>query len=461
MSSKSSSQSGSAFSPGALREILLSRLGFNEQTPFLLALSGGADSVALLAGLVDAGWQPRAVHVDHGLQEDSGGWADACTRLCARLGVACQIVRVKVDRIGDLGYEAAAREARYGRLREIIRRDEVLLTAHHQDDQAETVMIQMLRGSGLAGLSAMPAVVSFGNGWLARPLLSFRRTALREFLANRGLDWVEDGSNTDFARPRSVLRHRILPQLIEHWPGAVQTLARSARHAAQAQALLDELATQDLSVAEGERGALVVSRLLGLSEARRANLIRYWLRRLGFQLPSEAQLDEILRVVTERPRSGGAMVRWLGATLRRHRDSLVVLPADSAPTIPGNWQPLPWDLVEPLLIEGAGLRLWVQRAIGAGLSLARVAGRPVSVRPRVGGEMCRLAGHRHRRSLKKLLQENDVPPWERPRLPLVYVGDDLAAVADRWVCEPYAARAQEPGVKLVIEDLAHSVSIGR
>jgi len=459
VSSKSSSQSGSAFSPGALREILLSRLGFTEQTPFLLALSGGADSVALLAGLVDAGWQPRAVHVDHGLQEDSGAWADACTRLCTRLGVACQIERVKVDRIADLGYEAAAREARYRRLREIIRRDEVLLTAHHQDDQAETVMIQMLRGSGLAGLSAMPAVVSFGNGWLARPLLSYRRTALREFLMDRGLDWVEDGSNADFARPRSVLRHRILPQLIEHWPGAVQTLARSARHAAQAQTLLDELAAQDLGVAEGERGALVVSRLLGLSEARRANLIRYWLRRLGFKLPSEAQLDEILRVVTERPRSGGAMVRWSGVSLRRHRDSLVVLPTDSAPTSPGTWQPLSWDLVEPLLIVGVGLRLRVQRATGTGLSLARVAGRPVSVRQRVGGEMCLLAGQRHRRSLKKLLQENDVPPWERPRLPLVYVGDDLAAVADRWVCEPYAARAQEPSVKLVIEDLEHRVSI--
>jgi tRNA(Ile)-lysidine synthase len=447
---KSSNPHGDVFSPDALGGILGSRLGFATNTPFVVALSGGGDSVALLNALNEAGWRARAVHVDHRLHPDSGRWADACAALCSKLGVSCQIEQVRVTEIPERGYEAAAREARYARLREVLGAGEVLLTAHHQDDQAETVLLQMLRGAGVAGMSAMPAVAPFGPGRLARPLLSFRRAALRAYLAAKGVAWIEDESNQDLARSRNIVRHRVLPRMTEHWPGTIATLARSARHAAQAQTLLDELAAQDVAAVHCGRGGLAMSQLVRLSVARQANLIRFWLRRRGLALPSEAQLGEILRIVADRPRSGLAVVQWPGATVRRYRDSLV---ASDACVAPVEWDPQEWDLSAPLVIVAAGVRLRSKPATGTGLSLARLAGRPVSVRPRVGGEMCRLAGNRYRRSLKKLLQESAVPPWERARLPLLYIGDDLAAVGDRWVCEPYAALASEPSVRLLVEDV--------
>jgi tRNA(Ile)-lysidine synthase len=452
---KSSNPSGDVFSPDALGGILASRLGFASNTSFVVALSGGGDSVALLSALSEAGWRTRAVHIDHGLHQDSGRWADACAALCSKLGVSCRIERIRVTGIQERGYEAAAREARYARLREVLGAGEVLLTAHHQDDQAETVLLQMLRGAGVAGTSAMAEVAPFGLGRLARPLLSFRRVALRTYLEAKGITWIEDESNQDLARARNVIRHRILPKLTEYWPSAIATLARSARHAAQAQALLGELAAQDLAAVDGGKGSLAMSRLARLSAARQSNLIRFWLRGRGLSMPSEAQLGEILRIVADRPLSGLAVVQWPGATVRRYRDSLVASDACAALV---DWDPQEWDLAAPLVILATGVRLRSQPAIGTGLSLARLAGRRVSVRPRVGGEMCRLAGNRYRRSLKKLLQESAVPPWERARLPLLYVGEDLAAVGDRWVCEPYAALASEPSVRLLVEDMTGEIA---
>ena len=373
------------FSPEALREVLLARLGLSSRTRFVVALSGGGDSVALLVALARVGYQVRAVHIDHGLHAASGDWANSCVDLCARLGVSCQVERVHVAGIAQRGYEAAAREARYARLMECVGAGEVLLTGHHQDDQAETVLLQLLRGSGVAGLAAMPEVVPFGAGSIARPLLSFSRKELRAYLEANDMTWIEDDSNRDLARTRNVIRHRVLPQLTGHWPAAIQTLARSARHAAQAQALLDELASQDMSVAVGDSATLVVSRINGLSTGRQANLIRFWLRGQGVCLPSDAQLGEILRVVAERPRSGTAFVQWPGAYVRLYRGRLAAFDREALPHVWRTWPSQPWDLVAPLVISGAGVRLHCRRAFGLGLSLARVTGGPVSVRPGLAG----------------------------------------------------------------------------
>lgn len=452
---KSNKPRRGVFSPEALAAVLVSRLGFTPETRFVVALSGGGDSVALLSALVVAGWQPRAVHVDHGLHPASGAWAEDCAAWCNKIGVSCDIERVQVTAMAEQGYEAAARDARYARLRTVLEPGEVLLTAHHQDDQAETVLLQMLRGAGPAGLAAMPEVVPFGRGWLARPLLEFPRAAVRAYLAGTGLSWIEDESNDDVARSRNLIRHRVLPVLSEHWPGAIATLARSARHAAQSQALLDELAAQDLVTAQGDEEGIDIARLTRLSAARQANMIRFWLRSLGVSVPSEGQLDEILRIVAERPRSGLALVEWPGAAVRRYRDALLASATRPSTAV---WEPQHWDLTAPLVIVAAGVRLRSQRTTGIGLSLARIAGQTLSVRPRIGGEICRPAGKRHHRALKKLLQESAMPPWERARLPLLYVGEDLAAVGDRWVCEPYAARESEPSVRLVVEDLTAELS---
>ncbi|OGI37123.1 MAG: tRNA lysidine(34) synthetase TilS, partial [Candidatus Muproteobacteria bacterium RBG_16_64_10] len=238
------------FSPAALARILLERLKLSPATRFQLAYSGGLDSHVLLHALAQLqrthGLNLGAVHVDHGLQAASRDWAQHCARICAALGIPCIIERVQVPDARADGLEAAARRARYACLARHVGAGDALLTAHHLDDQAETVLLQLLRGAGVHGLAAMPAIAPFSAGVLARPLLGFTRTALAHYARAEKLQWIEDSSNRDLRRARNLVRHQVLPLLQQRWPAAVRQLAQTARHAAEAAALLDDLAGADL-----------------------------------------------------------------------------------------------------------------------------------------------------------------------------------------------------------------------
>jgi tRNA(Ile)-lysidine synthase len=242
-----------------------------------------------------------------------------------------------------------------------------------------------------------------------------------------------------------------MPVLAERWPQAAATLARSARHAAEAEAALDTVAATDLDAAGApDPDTLHIPALLQLPLPRRCHALRLWLRRQQLPTPGERQLGEILRRIETEPATRHAAVHWPGATVYRYRDRLLATPAMPAPS---SWAPLSWDLSGPLDIAIVRLRLRAVPARGAGLALARLEGHALSVRPRRGGEVCVLPGRGHHHKLKKLLQDAGVPPWERVRLPLLYAGEALAAVADRWVCEPFAARDDEPSVRLIAEPL--------
>lgn len=386
------------------------------------------------------------MHVNHGLQPDSAAWEEHCRRVCAALDVACAIERIEVVRARAEGLESAARRARYAALARHVGAGEVLLTAHHRDDQAETLLLQLLRGTGVHGLRAMPSAAPFGAGRHLRPLLGYRRRELEVYARRHGLKWIEDTSNLDLALARNFLRHRVLPLLESRWPGAVPALARAADHAAEAAAMLDEIAAADLAScrhAEGE--GLALGRFNALAEPRRRNLLRYWLRERGLKPPPATILEQILAQCARTTRSGLAFVRWPGGELRRYRD---VLSAQTPQPPPDPRLVLPWAPPAPLAIPGVG-RLIVEPVTGRGLSPARIAGKQLAVRLRRGGETCRLRGHRHK--LKKLLQDAGVPPWERARLPLVYADGELAAIGDRWVCDGFAAETGERGWRLVLE----------
>ncbi len=443
--------SNSGFSPSALADALR-RLGLSSATPLKIAFSGGLDSCVLLHGLCQLreaqALRLHVLHVDHGLHVHSADWARQAQQICERLNVPCTVERVQVAQAGGQGLEAAARRARYAALARHIGSGEVLLTAHQADDQAETVLLQLLRGAGVHGLAAMPAIMPFHAGRLARPLLDFTRAQLAAWAAQENLSWIEDTSNSDLRFSRNYLRHRVFPLLEAHWPGASRRMTRSAGVAAEAVELLDELAESDLVVCHGaEEGQLSVSALRVLTAPRCRNLLRYWLRRRGFQAPSAMHLDQVLAQIMRDPRSNQATIRWPGLEVCRYRDEL------TARVPPGNMDPAwnaAWQLTDPLDIPGVG-RLRAEPARGDGLSRERIAQVPLTVRLRQGGEVCRLPGRAHHHKLKKLLQEAGVPPWERKRLPLVYADGDLAAIGDRWVCEPYTARGDEPSWKLVLE----------
>lgn len=439
------------FSPRALADVL-HRLGLLPATSLKVAFSGGLDSCVLLHALCrlreSLPLRLAALHVDHGLQAASAEWARYSREICARLNVPCVVERIHVADVREYGLEAAARRGRYAGLARHVEAGEVLLTAHHIDDQAETVLLQLLRGSGVHGLAAMPAIAAFSAGRMARPLLGFTRKQLAAYAAREKLEWIDDSSNRDPRFSRNYLRHRVFPLLEARWPGAARQIARAASLSAEAAGLLDSLAEADWRACQGaQTSTLSVAALRLLPAPRQRNLVRYWLRRQDFQAPSAMHLDHILAQVTHEPRTRHAAVCWPEAEVHRYRDELVALRTrremDSATR-------LSWDLSEPLEIPGVG-RLRAVATRGDGLSQERIGAAPLMVGWRQGGETCRLPGRAHHHKLKKLLQEASIPPWERQRLPLVYAHGTLAAIGDRWVCEPYVARADEAAWKLRLD----------
>ncbi|NIP73702.1 MAG: tRNA lysidine(34) synthetase TilS [Gammaproteobacteria bacterium] len=433
-----------SFSPDQLLSFLH---GLPPVRRYWVAYSGGADSHVLLHAMAGLGpglgaAKLRAVHVHHGLHPDADRWTDHCRAVCEALGVALDVVAVDARARRGQSPEAAARAARYRVLAERVGPAECLLTAHHMDDQAETVLLQLMRGAGPGGLAAMPRQRPCGAGLHVRPLLDQPRAALRAYAASHGLRWIEDTSNTVLDLDRNFLRHEVLPRLAVRWPALAATVSRSAAHCAETGQLADALAGLDLAAVRVPGGRhLSVSGLRGLDMARRRNAVRAWLRGRGFTPPSTVCLTRALHDLLGAAWDATPRVCWAGAELRRYRDGLYVM----TPVFghdPGNV--LRWDLSGPLALPGLPGRLVARAVRGAGLRRSDCDRGTVTVRFRQGGERCRPPGAGHRRTLKNLFQERGVPPWRRDRVPLVYIDDVLAAVVGYWLCEPFAARGDEP-----------------
>jgi len=411
------------------------------------------DSVALLsvlAGLA-AGMRfaLRAVHVNHGISPNAGRWAEFCAALCARLGVALEVAQVDIAPYRDLGLEGAARKARY----EVFSRVDAdfVVLAQHRDDQTETLLLRLLRGAGLRGLAAMPALrpIAGGSAKLLRPLLEVARAEIEEFARARGLEWVEDESNADTARRRNFLRHRVLPAIEEQFPAARVAIARAAGHLAEAGELLDAMAQNDLRECS-EGGAVDVPALLGLGEPRARNVLRYWCDTHGIEPLAAARLAELLRQLKESrvdARTALAAGTW---RLLRYRDRLHLRPA-AAPVEQDMREAWNGENALPLLALGGVLKFKPEE--GRGLSVARLRSERVTVRLRRGGERLRLDHRRPRRSLKNLFQEQGVPPWHRDRLPLVYCGESLVCVPGIGDACEFRAQPGEAGLIVTWEPL--------
>lgn len=416
-----------------------------------VGFSGGLDSTVLLhvlAHLRPAGLQLDALHVDHGWRPESADWARHCIARATALGVGCRVLRIEARTAPGESPEAAARTARYAALAARLDAGSALLTAQHADDQAETVLLMLLRGAGPKGLAAMPEDAALGTGRLWRPLLGVSRAALQAYATHYRLDWLDDPANTDTDYDRVFLRERLMPVLVGRFPAAARTLARSARLSAEAQAAVETLAAQDLdglsdSVAEsaGAAGTLAVAGLRALPPARARAALRLWIERLGLPLPPAARLDSVLRDLLPARRDAEPCVCWPGAELHRFRERLHAFAP--LPALPHGLC-LDWPDGAELSVPGLGTLCW-QPARGTGLDAARLAGRTVTLRLRAGGERFRPAGRRHAQELKKLLQAAGIAPWLRARLPLLYIGDELVAVAGLGIAEGWQAGSDAPG----------------
>ncbi len=433
-----------AFTPAHLLQIL------NELPPprrYLIALSGGCDSIVLLhamAAIRDELLPAElvAVHINHGLQPDAPAWAAHCAQVSRQLGI--ELIQIALDLQVAKGesLEAAARDARYRAIKAETAVGDMLLTAQHQDDQAETLLLQLLRGSGPGGLASMPQCTAFGAGFHARPLLVFTRKQLHQYAVGQGLLWIEDRSNQDLRFDRNFLRQEIMPLLAQRWPAISQTLARSARHCAEAQQLIDNLIIDEIKKVEQPEGRLSVQGLTALPAPQCRAVLRAWIQREGFQLPDTRHLDRIQKEVLQAAHDRNPLVGWAGCELRRYREQLFLMP----PLTPHDPDTvLSWDGETPLQLP-ANLGLLTTGRGDHGVDPAKWQNGNIEIRFRQGGERCQLAGRNHTHSLKNLLQERGVPPWERSRIPLVFIDNQLAAVADLWVCEPFAAQNNQTGI---------------
>ena len=408
--------------------------GSAEPARYLVAYSGGLDSTVLLHALRRAAARAApiaAVHVNHGLQPDADSWERHCRHFAEQLGVDYIERRIELPAADPRGPEGAARAVRYAALAELVQAGDHVLTAHHEDDQAETLLLNLMRGSGAAGLAGIGPVQSFGRGLLLRPLLDVPRAELERYAAAHALEWCEDPSNADIRFDRNFLRREILPALRRRWPAVSSRLARSAGLLGEASELQDELAALDLAALGGDPARLDLTGLRGLSPPRQRNVLRLAIRRLGLPAAPSRRLEQAVRELLPAAPDAQPLVRWPGGELRRFRGSVCVLP------------PLEYRVpAEDLVLAADGSRLPLGGGLGS-LALERAArgidpvlvDKGLGVRFRAGGETLRPAGSSHTQPLKKLLQERGVLPWMRDFVPLVYADRQLVAVGDLWMAE--------------------------
>ncbi len=414
----------------------------------LVAYSGGRDSHTLLALLAKhrQGLPLHAIHIHHGLQAQADSWQQHCQDVCQALAVELTVCPVNARPQQGEGPEAAARAARYQALGGQLQKGDCLLTAHHQNDQAETMLLQLLRGCGPEGLAAMPFSKALGKGRQVRPWLAIERSQIEACARQWGLQWIDDPSNDNTDLGRNFLRQQIIPQLQRHWPSMNRTLARNAVFFAEASELLESQAESDWQVCREGAERLSIASLRELPEARQRGLLRYWCRQRHIAPPASRHLQRILTDLLDARSDGQPRVDWPGGEVLAWRGHLYARRRrprhEACPCIP--WSPAS----QPRLPLPTGGTLSLQTTEQGGLDASLLQGQAISISFRQGGERITLAGQPHHRRLKSLLHDADIPPWQRAEIPLLYIGDELAAIAGIGVAKAFAAKGA--GLTLVV-----------
>ncbi|HEY2394992.1 MAG TPA: tRNA lysidine(34) synthetase TilS [Rudaea sp.] len=395
--------------------------------PIAVAFSGGMDSTVLLHALASLPGARarglRALHIDHGLQPQSGQWSGQCREAAACLGVAFESIGIDSIAVSGRGVEDAARAARYSSLAARLGAGEVLAVAHHADDQAETVLLKLLRGAGPEGLGGMRALRVFGAGLLWRPMLDLPRGQLHAYATSHTLHWIDDPSNDNTQLRRNFLRAEILPRLRQRWPDATAAIGHSARWAVAAAQFIDQEAARALARLQGVDPTTLAWRgWLDLPEALRDPVLRRWLRILGMDEPAHFHVTELERQLRDAAEDSIPCVSWERSDVRRYRDLIYAM--HRQPPLPADWQAT-WQSDRLALPDGSRLE-WHSHN---GKTMVGHAP-PLNVRYRHGGERIRPADAMHTRELRLLLQEAGVPPWQRDRIPLIHAGTELIVVGD-------------------------------
>jgi len=425
----------------------------------LIAYSGGVDSQVLLHCLASLNKQKRLAgnlsvcHVDHGLSANTLQWQAFAKEQCQKFNLPLKIISVDVKAKAQKSLEALARDARYDALKSLAKSGDLIVTGHHSDDQAETFLLALKRGSGLKGLSAMQSEIPLGNQLLVRPLLNISRKEIEAYAREHQLSWIEDESNTDERFDRNFLRYQILPKLNERWPSFNKTVARSAEHSFEAQQLLNELAQQDLINCQTSPVKLATLQLNKLSEPRLKNLLRYFLASQNVLMPSNQQLQQIcLQLKADADKS--PVIQLDNCCLRRYRNELYL--TDIFQDV-STWQQeldvstfLENELMAIVLPDGLGTLNFSLNAFDEKIDSKwqvtikkPLANQKVTIGFAHQNPKCLPDYRQHSRPLKKVLQELSIPTWQRKRLPFIFYDNELVAVVGHFSCKEYVARCED------------------
>lgn len=410
-----------------------------------LAYSGGIDSTVLLHYLYsnkeNINRDIKAVHVNHNISKYSDKWAKHCKQVCNEFKIPFELLNLDASEFEGHGPEAYARKLRYNAIGKILSENDILLTAHHRDDLAETFFLQLMRGAGPEGLAGIPEIRKFGHGWIARPFLDYTREQLHSYAVQHDLLWIEDDSNSDINFDRNYIRHNVFPYLQERWPAVTRTLARSARHQADLLELIKYSAETDFRNVMGESvDVLSIDEFNKLPVARKRNLLRYWLKINNKPSATSAVIKEIILNMVDARHDSQPLVTWNNTQIRRYRGNIYLMHAlphlDSTVAYT-------WTLPGSLDIKVG--RLEAKQVTGKGIKTVALVDNIIDVRFRHGGEEIQPVDKKETHKLKKMYQQAGIPPWKRDRIPLLYINDELASVAGYWIDQKYHACDNEPG----------------
>jgi tRNA(Ile)-lysidine synthase len=415
---------------------------------YWIAFSGGLDSTCLLHVVFNIRHHLSApivaLHLNHGLQANSAHWVAHCQKICKKLDVTFVTLDLNVQVLRGDSLEAVARQARLLAYQQVMQKDDMILLAHHQNDQAETVLLQLLRGSGLPGLAAMPVLSNLATGWLARPFLNISRSQLLDYANYHQLTWIEDPSNAEIKFDRNYLRHKIFPELKSNWIACETTISRSARHCAEALQLLNELLQPHLQSAHGGyQNSLSKSKLLELSPELCRAILRYWIQMNGYSLPDTVHLERIRTEVLTAANDRNPLVAWRGVEIRRYRDDVFIMP----PLPKLSQTNIMWLHTNETcqLPNGLGQLKLIQTNNELGIDADLWYKSTIEIRFGVNGETCRLPNTRYNHRMKYWYQTYAIPNWIRPYLPMIYANDKLIAVMGIGQCVPLV----KDGVKII------------
>ncbi len=419
---------------------------------FYLAFSGGLDSSILLNFAKQCVPKEKltAIHINHQWHKNNLQWEQHCQTVCRKMHIAF-IARRMDKKLQSKTYlktakgpEEAARTLRYQILREHLQINDCLLLGHHMEDQSETLFLQLLRGSGVEGLSSMPFLIKRNHVYYFRPLLHWTKDKRLDYAKTYHLQWIEDSSNADTNYNRNFLRHQILPSLKKRWPQLTRTSSRTTQHCADAMHLLHEIAQEDCQkiVLAGLPLQLCLEKFLILSLPRQKNMLRHWLKQVTHFSVNTFQLQEILKLL--RPTITHTNFYFRQFILKRYRNRLYLLTnQDIEPFKPQN---MLWNFIQPLHILNCGT-LTIKKVKGTGLSLAKLSNTKIlDISFRKGGERLHSTDRIGSHPLKKLFQEWNVVPWRRAYFPLIYHQDVLVAVPNYAYEKKYAATQNESGI---------------